>query len=110
MIPCPKINRWWLDAPPKLLTLVILVCLITYYLGFTVGIDNKDLTKHVIPWLSVIQNNGFRALSGEFSDYTPPYLYLLWIFSLGDGLLTDTTQIKLINLLFIGVTSRFIFL
>ncbi|HZC38842.1 MAG TPA: hypothetical protein VE221_09220, partial [Sphingomicrobium sp.] len=42
-------------------------------------ITTSDFTDYVIPWLRALQQRGPAGLSGEFSDYTPPYLYLLYL-------------------------------
>ncbi|MCC7363719.1 MAG: hypothetical protein IT303_05065 [Dehalococcoidia bacterium] len=42
------------------------------------GFESWDYTGYVGPWYGHIEARGFaRALGEEFSNYTPPYLYLL---------------------------------
>ena len=38
--------------------------------------DYNDFLRH---WYDHLQQNGFSGFKTGFSDYTPPYLYLLWL-------------------------------
>lgn len=38
-----------------------------------------DYHNFVGPWYDHLKQNGFQGLGTGFSDYTPPYLYLLWL-------------------------------
>jgi Gpi18-like mannosyltransferase len=68
-------------------------------------IASSDLTDYVIPWMQALQQRGAAGLSGEFSDYTPPYLYLLYLVR---GLLPQfgsVALIKLLNLPFVAAMA-----
>lgn len=40
--------------------------------------SSADLRDHFLPWQAELAQRGAAGLSGEFADYTPPYLYLLF--------------------------------
>jgi hypothetical protein len=45
---------------------------------YWVGFESRDLTLHILPWYRNFISNGVRnGLATGFSNYTPPYLYLL---------------------------------
>ncbi len=45
-----------------------------------IGFVSGDYVSHLGLWYDHIQNNGgFAALKDNFSNYTPPYLYLMWL-------------------------------
>lgn len=47
---------------------------------FCFGFVSGDLQNFIIPWYEYIRfMDGFPALGHSFSDYTPPYLYLLTV-------------------------------
>jgi Gpi18-like mannosyltransferase len=62
--------------------------------------ENLDLTTFVIPWFRKLFSSGFSAVSGEFSNYNPPYLYLLWVVTPLHPLLSEITIIKLVSIFF----------
>lgn len=41
------------------------------------GPPDGDLTYFLIPWMNEIHRLGWHSIGGWFSDYTPPYIYLL---------------------------------
>lgn len=41
--------------------------------------ETYDYHNFLGPWYDHLRQNGFQALGTGFSDYTPPYLYLLWL-------------------------------
>ncbi len=60
---------------------------------------NPD-THGYLQWYDQIAKNGFAALSGGFSVYTPPYLYLLWLATLARKFIPPLLALKLIPSLF----------
>ena len=40
-----------------------------------------DATKFLIPWYTTLCQGGFATFATNFSNYSPPYLYLLWLAS-----------------------------
>lgn len=62
---------------------------------------SEDLIDYLLPWYDHILSQGLKdSIGGNFSNYTPPYLYLLGIATLTKGFLSATIAIKLISILF----------
>jgi Gpi18-like mannosyltransferase len=58
-----------------------------------------DMRLFLFPWYDHLVSHGpLGAFAAPFSNYTPPYLYLLAAGTLADGLLTPLTIIKLLSL------------
>ena len=64
------------------------------------GFISMDMRAFVMRWYDQLARQGFSALQTDFSNYTPPYLYLLWIATWTRTLLSEVTAIKLIPILF----------
>jgi len=57
-----------------------------------------DMVEFVIPWYDhIVQRGPISAFAEPFSNYTPPYLYLLSAASLVHGLIGPLTVIKLLS-------------
>jgi Gpi18-like mannosyltransferase len=41
--------------------------------------ETYDSRNFLSPWYDHLRQNGFQGFKTGFSDYTPPYLYLLWL-------------------------------
>jgi Gpi18-like mannosyltransferase len=41
--------------------------------------ETYDSRNFLTPWYDHLRQNGFQGFKTGFSDYTPPYLYLLWL-------------------------------
>jgi Gpi18-like mannosyltransferase len=41
--------------------------------------ETFDYSNFLSPWYDHLRENGFKGFKTGFSDYTPPYLYLLWL-------------------------------
>lgn len=68
-----------------------------------------DMEAGLFNWYGFILKKGFSdAFKENFALYTPPYLYLLWLASLFDGIFSRVTLIKLISVIFDLVSSFFI--
>ena len=60
-----------------------------------------DLRNSLFPWYEYMSKNGvWESLSQSFSNYTPPYLYLLGLATLTRSFLNRISGIKLISLVF----------
>ncbi len=59
-----------------------------------------DMSVYLFGWYDTLAAKGFSAFREAFSNYTPPYLYLLALAALTRGLLAKVTAIKLIAILF----------
>jgi len=61
---------------------------------------SMDMRAFVMRWYDQLARQGFSAMRTEFSNYTPPYLYLLWFATWTRTLLPEVTAIKLLSILF----------
>ena len=68
-------RRWWAGpAAVAVLGAAVMVAIRIPLLSATSG----DYTAFISPWYDHLKNNGgFAAVGGDFSNYNPPYLYLL---------------------------------
>jgi Gpi18-like mannosyltransferase len=81
---------------PIILTLTGSVAVYIYSLCWTTL--PPDMVEFVIPWYDHIVDRGaIPAFAEPFSNYTPPYLYLLAAASLAHGLIAPLTVIKLLS-------------
>jgi Gpi18-like mannosyltransferase len=64
------------------------------------GFVSYDMTDWLLPWYDQLAAGGFSALREPFSNYTPPYLYLLWLATAAGTFLPKVAAIKLISILF----------
>lgn len=72
----------------------------------TLPYGNIDYSDYLLPWYRYILAHGrFDAFGQPFSNYTPPYLYLMSLGSLLDGWLPPVVIIKLISLVFVAVAA-----
>lgn len=65
------------------------------------GPEQGDLRLFLYPWMDVIHRRGLASISGEFSEYTPPYIYLLNVAAWIEPWLNTRAAIKLINAPFV---------
>lgn len=65
------------------------------------GPPSGDFALFLIPWMDVIRERGIASISGEFSAYTPPYIYLLNIASLIEPIFGSVVAVKLVNISFL---------
>lgn len=81
-----------------LLVGIVLAGLLRFYLRGHETLDFVDFTEK---WYDfIVENGGFRALGSDFSNYTPPYLYMLAITTLLFGNLSKVVAIKLVAVSF----------
>jgi Gpi18-like mannosyltransferase len=73
------------------------------------GLITGDLFYFVIPWYDQLVQKGFSALGGTFYNYTPPYLYLLWILSTTHAFLANVLAIKLLSILFDVINTALVY-
>jgi Gpi18-like mannosyltransferase len=71
---------------------------------------NGDLLNFYLPWMEQIRTGGISALSGEFSNYTPPYLYLLWLVTPLHPFMSDIQLVKLVPITFNLLAAGLVFL
>jgi Gpi18-like mannosyltransferase len=65
------------------------------------GPPDSDFAFFLLPWMEVIRHEGVASIAGGFSEYTPPYVYLLNVAVLIEPVVGTVTAIKLINLPFV---------
>jgi len=100
-----QLDRW----PPLATAAIILLIWVAIYLPL-LEFSVSDFRLHVKPWLDYIRaNNGFPALADDFSEYAPPYLYLLTAASYFNFPFSDQVLVKLLNLPFILIVAYSIF-
>jgi Gpi18-like mannosyltransferase len=72
--------------------------------------QSHDMQDFLLPWFDYIVTHGrFAALSDNFSNYTPPYIYMMTAVSYLDGLVDRVTLIKSISILFDGVAAFIVY-
>jgi len=69
------------------------------------GPPDGDFPLFLIPWLDAIRERGLASISGEFSMYTPPYIYLLNVASLIEPAVGPVTAVKLLNAPFVAALA-----
>jgi Gpi18-like mannosyltransferase len=68
--------------------------------------QTHDMQDFLLPWFDYIVTHGrFAALSDNFYNYTPPYIYMMMAVSWLDGLIDRVTLIKSISFLFDGIAA-----
>ncbi|KQN90622.1 hypothetical protein ASE95_14300 [Sphingomonas sp. Leaf231] len=59
--------------------------------------SNGDMRAHLVPWTRYLLDHGrFAALADNFSEYSPPYLYLLSLASRAEATIGVVAVIKLV--------------
>jgi Gpi18-like mannosyltransferase len=81
---------------PRRLALLALLVAVVY--GFLWPAVTGDMSHYLVPWLDTILRRGqLGAFAEPFSNYTPPYLYLLAMVSPLAGLLAKVSLIKALS-------------
>ena len=61
-------------------TLIAVGIVLAFLLRWTVvDVETGDYTWSLSGWYDHLRAHGFRGFKDHFSDYSPPYLYLLWM-------------------------------
>ena len=66
--------------------------------GIALPAISGDVQWAYIPWYDILKTHGMQAIGTNFSDYTPPYLYLLWLATLTSNFLPSLVAVKLITI------------
>ena len=84
---------------PVFIGLLLLASLIVR--RYSLPVISLDMQAGLFDWYGFILKRGFvGAFKENFALYTPPYLYLLWLGTLVDGIVSRVTLIKTISMLF----------
>jgi len=72
--------------------------------------QSHDMQDFLLQWYDYIVTHGrFAALSDNFYNYTPPYIYMMTAASYLDGVIDRVTLIKLITILFDGIAAFLVY-
>jgi Gpi18-like mannosyltransferase len=66
--------------------------------GLALPAVSADMQWFLIPWYDFLKAHGPQGLGMSFSNYTPPYLYLLWLATLTSNYISGVASIKLISI------------
>jgi len=88
-----------LPSPLKFSGIVLLFIIGIILRGLALPAISADMQWAYIPWYEFLRTHGVRAIGTNFSDYTPPYLYLLWLATLTSNYLPSVAAIKFISIL-----------
>jgi Gpi18-like mannosyltransferase len=86
--------------PALLLSALALLLIGTALYALMVPMLSLDMETYFLPWYAQIQRHGARALSGEYSLFTPPQLYILFLTTLLPHGLGPVAIIKLVSIAF----------
>ena len=72
--------------------------------------QSHDMQDFLLQWYGYIVDHGrFDALSDNFYNYTPPYIYMMTAVSYLDGIIDRVTLIKSISILFEGISAFLVY-
>jgi Gpi18-like mannosyltransferase len=101
-----KIRSFLLSPIFIILVIVISIALRLYSLPHI----SLDMESGLFKWYGFILKRGFvNAFKDDFALYTPPYLYLLWLATLVNGIVSQSTLIKLISISFDVAAAFFVY-
>ncbi len=87
---------------------LILLALVLRWLALP--FQSHDMQDFLLQWFDYIVTHGrFAALSDNFYNYTPPYIYMMTAVSYLDGVFDRVTLIKSISILFDGISAFLIY-
>jgi len=93
---------------PIFIGLLVLLSLIVRWHGLP--LISLDMQKGLFDWYSFILKRGFvNAFKEDFALYTPAYLYLLWLATLVNGVVSQVTLIKSISMSFDILSAFFVY-
>ena len=92
----------WILVPLLFLIGIVLRC---------AGLEFKsiDIKDFLLDWYHQLAVGGFTELRAPFSNYTPPYLYLLFLMTRTAGLIPEIPAIKLLSIFFDFMNSFLIY-
>lgn len=69
---------------------------------------SPDMSTCLLPWMNIIDQNKFKSLAMNFSDYNMPYLYFMLLISYIKSI-PYSTSIKFISIIFEFLTCSFVY-
>lgn len=79
--------------------MAVFVALLPFY-GWCWGAEPPDMAEFLVPWYThIVETGRLAAFAEPFSNYSPPYLYLLSAATLFDGFASPQTIIRCLSLL-----------
>ena len=88
-----------LPSPLQFSGIVLLFIIGIVFRGMALPAISADMYWAYIPWYEFLKTHGVQAIGTNFSDYTPPYLYLLWLATLTSNYLPSVAAIKFISII-----------
>lgn len=108
-----KFLRNMIDTKFKIRTVEFTVLDIIFLIGISISgfmmrmslksTVTGDFTVFLEPWINEFKANGFGALSGDFYNYNPPYMVILYFIAISK--INPLSGIKLVSCVFDVVTS-----
>ncbi len=77
---------------------LLLLVTITLVKAALLDFESNDYLSFLAPWTEFFRDYGFAGLGYDVGNYNPPYMYMLWLFSLFP--VNELYLIKLTSLLF----------
>jgi Gpi18-like mannosyltransferase len=94
----------------ELIAYLVVATLLAIFIRINLlGYKSVDYESYTKIWYNAIQNAGIIALRGDFSNYNPPYLYLLYLVVRFLPSLNDVTAIKIPSLIADFICAGFIY-
>ena len=74
-----KSRKWEISDVLLIITVTVLSVLIRFHVKHVV---TGDWTAWWDLWFAELYEGGFKAVAGNWYDYTPPFVYLLWVITI----------------------------
>jgi Gpi18-like mannosyltransferase len=88
-----------LPSPVQFSSIILLFLIGVALRGLALPAISADMYWAYIPWYDVLKTHGIQAIGTNFSDYAPPFLYLLWLATFTSNYLPSVAAIKSISIL-----------
>jgi Gpi18-like mannosyltransferase len=89
-------------SPTTILALMALAAVASMFALLPVrGPPDSDFVMFLNPWMDVIRHQGIASIAGGFSEYTPPYIYILNVAALIEPTVGRIAAIKIANIPFV---------
>ncbi|MGH2544850.1 MAG: hypothetical protein ACRDIB_18825, partial [Ardenticatenaceae bacterium] len=106
-----KFLKQTLLIPNANLAIILVGLALALLLRFSLlGFESIDYEYHTSFWYNALQERGFGVFGEAFANYTPTYLYFLYLTTLAFPYLPDVAAIKLTAILFDFISARLVYL